>query len=388
LRKVHEQQQYMEQQQSGKEETKGVVWGDHFHVLVTVTDMALLVVAYGVRNALLQIGLRHVQVMPGGLELSVVEGLRKEHEQQQQRQDGGKRYGWEPLQLLQIVVVPGCGFNDVDQPLLPAFVLYCTGAGLGHHRLGQGHSPPPLSERQALWQGAVAVVLQRASQRLVLEKDAADRAVQMPLHMAPLYDIHQTLEKEQDRNDLLVATSFPSFSSLSSSIAESSLKVFAQLHALAVSANITIWPRIMNIWGSGHDMDENNINWQDSFLQEYVLTRSKVVILLSNSDVADDDSFLLALNYLLSLGLCVIADSRHISNEVRNEFDDTVTFMNDFLRGAMKIAYPYLRNHNECEHQANIWVERQQEKNLNGINLVMQSARTHERTFSINSLRV
>mmetsp|Transcript_8337 Transcript_8337/g.11664 ORF Transcript_8337/g.11664 Transcript_8337/m.11664 type:complete len:348 (+) Transcript_8337:1249-2292(+) len=347
----------MEQQQSGKEETKGVVWGDHFHVLVTVTDMALLVVAYGVRNALLQIGLRHVQVMPGGLELSVVEGLRKEHEQQQQRQDGGKRYGWEPLQLLQIVVVPGCGFNDVDQPLLPAFELYCTGAGLGHYWLG-------------------------------LEKDAADRAVQMPLHMAPLYDIHQTLEKEQDRNDLLVATSFPSFSSLSSSIAESSLKVFAQLHALAVSANITIWPRIMNIWGSGHDMDENNINWQDSFLQEYVLTRSKVVILLSNSDVADDDSFLLALNYLLSLGLCVIADSGHISNEVRNEFDDTVTFMNDFLRGAMKIAYPYLRNHNECEHQANIWVERQQEKNLNGINLVMQSARTHERTFSINSLRV
>jgi len=327
----------------------------------------------------ISLGVRHVEVMAGGLELSKVDSLRSEYQHQQgevDKEEGGwrGRYGREPLQLLQVVVVHGCGF--VDQPLLPAFILYCTG-GQFYHR------PPPLSESEALWQGVVAVILQRGSQGLVLEEELSVRAVQMPLHITPLYhNIRPIIEKEQGKNDWLVATAFSS-----SSLAETSSDMFANLLTLADSLNITIWPRVMNILGSNEDMDENNINWQDSYLQEYVLTRSKVVILLSNNQqLIDEDCFLLALNYLLSLGVCVIADSRNLSDEILQEFGNSLTFMDDFPRDLMSYGYPYLRNIKVCERKASSWFEKQGEKNFQSINLVMQSARTHERIFSINSL--
>jgi len=49
-------QQYMDLLQNDVE-GREKKWDEHFHVFVTVKDRALLVVAYGVRNALLQLGI-------------------------------------------------------------------------------------------------------------------------------------------------------------------------------------------------------------------------------------------------------------------------------------------------------------------------------------------
>ena len=246
------------------------------------------------------------------MDLSQVERARARYVERLEKdrlKDPDSRYGVQPLQLLQIVLVDRSFFEDPYHEtvlLLPAYVVHYI----------DDNDPSSMQRNlnmvsvQHLLSGAAAILVWHSHQVEVLSSIVRNSQKEsdfnhhvnckvIPMYMRPLYPyLHRRFESREivaPVNDITIYVSGKPTALLTSSVR--TLKMQAAVDFVTLVANVDVGE------AEGHD------HWNDTIARDFLFVQSKVVIVILGVDGSTAGEELVMVRYLLSLGLCVMATS-------------------------------------------------------------------------------
>ena len=209
-----------------------------------------------------------------------------------------ERYAETSLQMVQIFITDRSLKMIPGMILLPAYIIYFI-------------DPFPVRVQPSLsflFSHAVAIWLQNSQQVDDVASNSNSNSFNrnnlevLPLYSCSLYpNLAGDREREGDSNpeNDIALYALKETKALVSKV--QSLETQAREDLITVIASIGETSKL--------------VHWNDSYIRDFLLSRSKVVIILTSAEEDEEDSqedfsSLLAFRYLLSLGLCVMMQSR------------------------------------------------------------------------------